>query len=74
VKYFNSISHIEKILIFDYSEHTGLVQRHEIVYFDINRENRRAVLIDGFVYCFFDTMAVSVNLNDGTVVQILELN
>jgi hypothetical protein len=74
VKYFNSISHIEKVIVFDYNQYAGLVRRYEIVFFDINKERRRAALIDGFVYSFWDTTVVSANENDGSVFMTLELD
>ncbi|MCL2077978.1 MAG: beta-propeller domain-containing protein [Oscillospiraceae bacterium] len=73
VTYSNSISNIEKIIVFDYNEFAGLVKRGEIVYYDINKESRRAVLIDGYIYSFWDTLAVSIDETALTVVQKLEL-
>lgn len=72
VKYFNSISNIERLIVFDYNEFAGLVRRNDIVYFDINTERRRAALIDGFIYSFWDTMVVSAR-EDGTIIEKLEL-
>ena len=73
VKYFNGISNIEKIIVFDYSEYTGLAKRNEIVYYDINADSRRAVLIDGVIYSFWDDMAVSAGAADATVIGTLVL-
>ncbi|MCL2109205.1 MAG: beta-propeller domain-containing protein [Oscillospiraceae bacterium] len=74
VRYSNSISNIERLIVFDYNEYAGLVRRNDIVYYDINADRRRAVLIDGFIYSFWDTMAVSARDSDVTVVQKLEMS
>ncbi|MCL1823865.1 MAG: hypothetical protein FWG44_06645 [Oscillospiraceae bacterium] len=73
VKYHNSISSIEKIIVLDYNEFTGMTKRSEIVYYDINKERRRAVIIGEYIYSFWDTFAVSARGKDGVVVEKLEL-
>jgi hypothetical protein len=72
----NGIADIEKIIVFDYHETSGFAQKSEIVYiYELGggNERRRAVLIDGFIYSFWDTTAVSASDSDGSVVMKLEL-
>jgi hypothetical protein len=61
------------MIVFDYNEFAGLTKRNEIVYYDINREIRRAVLVNGVIYSFWDKMAVSANEADAAVIMKFEL-
>jgi len=72
LKYFNGVINVEKIIVFDYSEHMGIVQRNEIVFYE-NREPRRAVIINGFIYSFWGKTMVSADEIDGMVHSTIEL-
>ncbi|MCL2638934.1 MAG: beta-propeller domain-containing protein [Oscillospiraceae bacterium] len=76
IKFSNGIADIEKLLVFDFHETTGFTLKNEIVYiYELGggNERRRALLIDGFIYSFWDTTAVSADELDGSVVMKLEL-
>ncbi|MCL2696490.1 MAG: beta-propeller domain-containing protein [Oscillospiraceae bacterium] len=76
VKFSNGIADIEKILILGYHETTGIYERSEIVYiYELGggNERRRALLANGFIYSFWDTVAVSWSMTDNAVMMKLEL-
>jgi hypothetical protein len=76
VYFTNGMVDIEKVLIFNYDEAEGITPKNEIVYiYELGGGNqrRRALLADGFVYSFWDTVIVSASEFDGSVVMKLEL-
>lgn len=73
IKYFDGISEIEKVVVFEYNQIQGFEKLGEFVQFDLRSENLYTMIKGNILYMLFDDCIITANLTDFTIMNNLNL-